>query len=199
MDVAHVWQRKRDAFNPWNTVPTFKHDGCILRQREPYLSSWHREKTPQDYIDILMENMHKLARGLGLGCSWIFQQDNYIKHMSKSFHQFLKDTKPRSQSYLHRDRPQSLWEPVVGVQIECPILEAMDFGQARTNCNGRMEQNPSGDLCQPTKELLSENVVGCGGSETVHCWLMARGLVIFHVSFLPFLVSTLYKYIIYMY
>ena len=54
-------------------------------------------------------------------------------------------TEPRHQSY---------WESLAGAQSECPCSETTWFGPAGTICNGRMGQNPSGDLCQPRKELL---------------------------------------------
>ena len=37
----------------------------------------------KDYLQILEENLKSSARRLGLGCSWVFQQDSNPKHASK--------------------------------------------------------------------------------------------------------------------
>ena len=38
----------------------------------------------EDYLQILQENRKKSVKRLGLGCSWVFQQDNDTKLASKS-------------------------------------------------------------------------------------------------------------------
>uniref|UniRef100_A0AAQ4R6W4 Tc1-like transposase DDE domain-containing protein n=1 Tax=Gasterosteus aculeatus aculeatus TaxID=481459 RepID=A0AAQ4R6W4_GASAC len=84
-----VWRRKGEAFNPKNTTPTVKHGGgsimlwgyfsangtCALQRVNGIMK--------EDYLQILQDNLKSSARRLGLGRSWVFQQDNNPKHTLK--------------------------------------------------------------------------------------------------------------------
>lgn len=99
-DIAYVWRRKGEAFNPVNTVPTVKHGGGSIMLWGSFAASGtgslvrvHGTMKKEDYLKILKENMQKSARTLRLGRRWVFQQDNDPKHTSKIVQQYFKDTK----------------------------------------------------------------------------------------------------------
>ena len=100
MDVAYVWRRKGEAFNPKITVPTVKHGGgsimlwgCFAASGTGSLAQMHGIGKKENYLEILRDNMQKSARSPDLGRRWVFQQDNDMKHTSKLVQQFQKDTK----------------------------------------------------------------------------------------------------------
>lgn len=89
-DVAFVWQKKGEAFNPKNTVPTVKHGGgnimfwgCFSANGPGNLVKVDGIMRKEHYVKILEENIWQSAEKLGLGQHWTFQQDNDPKHTAK--------------------------------------------------------------------------------------------------------------------
>ena len=102
MDMVYVWQRKGEAFNPKNIVPTVKHGGgsimlwgCFAASGTGSLVRVHGIMEEENYLEILRDNMQKSAHSLTLGRRWVFQQDSDLKYTSKLVQQFLKDTKTK--------------------------------------------------------------------------------------------------------
>lgn len=80
------WRRQID---PENIKATSKHAGGSIK-----VWAWFAARgtgglqkvngilKKDDYLEILQENLKSSARRLGLGCSWVFQQEHYPKHAS---------------------------------------------------------------------------------------------------------------------
>ena len=89
-DVAFVWRRKGEAFNPQKTAPTVKHGrasimlwGCFSASGPGNLVKVDGIMKKEQYIKILEQNIKQSADKLRLGEQWRFQQDNDPKHTAK--------------------------------------------------------------------------------------------------------------------
>uniref|UniRef100_A0A8C6KMD7 Tc1-like transposase DDE domain-containing protein n=1 Tax=Nothobranchius furzeri TaxID=105023 RepID=A0A8C6KMD7_NOTFU len=98
----YVWRRKGEAFNPKNTMPTVKHGGgnimlwgCFAANGTGALQRVNGIMKKEDYLHILQHNLKSSARRLGLGRSWVFQQDNDPKHTSKVVKEWLNQARIR--------------------------------------------------------------------------------------------------------
>jgi len=99
-DVAFVWRKKGEAFNPKNTVPTVKHGGgnimlwgCFAASGPGNLVKVEGIMKKEQYIEILQENVKQSARKLSLRRKWVYQQDNDPKHTAKAVQKWFVDNK----------------------------------------------------------------------------------------------------------
>lgn len=97
-DVAFIWRKKGEAFNPKNTIPTVKHGGgnvifwgCFSANGPGNLTTVNGIMKKEQYIKILNNNIQQSAEKLGLGHQWIFQHDNDPKHTAKVVKNWLVD------------------------------------------------------------------------------------------------------------
>ncbi|KAK3527957.1 hypothetical protein QTP86_013020 [Hemibagrus guttatus] len=95
-DVAFIWRKKGEAFNPKNTIPTVKHGGGKLMfggvfQPVDTVITVNGTMKKEQYIKILNNNIRQSAEKLGLGHQWTFQHDNDSKHTAKVVKKWLAD------------------------------------------------------------------------------------------------------------
>ncbi len=76
----HVW-RKKDEYNPKNTIPTLKHGGGTFSATGT--GRLHRIEDEAIYREILANNLLPSVRALNMGRDWVFQHDNDIQTHSK--------------------------------------------------------------------------------------------------------------------
>uniref|UniRef100_A0A8C7SLW5 Transposase Tc1-like domain-containing protein n=1 Tax=Oncorhynchus mykiss TaxID=8022 RepID=A0A8C7SLW5_ONCMY len=91
-----VWRKKKDEYNPKNTIPTVKHGGgniilwgCFSAKGTGRL---HRIEGRMDvamYREILANNLLPSVRALKMGRGWVFQHDNNPKHTARATKEWL--------------------------------------------------------------------------------------------------------------
>ena len=96
----YVWRKPNTAFNQKNLVPTVKHGGgsimvwgCFAASGPGQLEVLEGTMDSAYYQGILDRNIKQSAKVLKLGRSWIMQQDNDPKHVSKSTKEWFKKKK----------------------------------------------------------------------------------------------------------
>uniref|UniRef100_A0A8C7VLV9 Transposase Tc1-like domain-containing protein n=1 Tax=Oncorhynchus mykiss TaxID=8022 RepID=A0A8C7VLV9_ONCMY len=95
--ICYVRRRKKDEYNPKNTIPTVKHGGgniilwgCFSAKGTGRL---HRIEGRMDgamYREILANNLLPSVRALKMGCGWVFQHDNDPKHTAGATKEWLR-------------------------------------------------------------------------------------------------------------
>lgn len=97
-----VWRKKNKALESKNLRPTFKHGGggimvwgCMAANGVGSLQIINGIMNQYVYIDILKNNLQQSANKLGLGRSFIFQQDNDPKHTAMKTKEWLLYNAPR--------------------------------------------------------------------------------------------------------
>ncbi len=85
-----IWHKKGEAYNPKNTIPTVKHRGdsvmmwgCLTGTGTGCLVCVEGKMNATIYQDILSQNLMESAQQLSLGCQFVFQQDNDLRHTAK--------------------------------------------------------------------------------------------------------------------
>uniref|UniRef100_A0AAY5K825 Tc1-like transposase DDE domain-containing protein n=1 Tax=Esox lucius TaxID=8010 RepID=A0AAY5K825_ESOLU len=89
--ICHVWRKKKDEYNPKNTIPTMKHGGgniilwgCFSAKGTGRL---HRI---EGRMDGLANNLLPSVRALKMGRGWVFQHDNNPKHTARATKEWLR-------------------------------------------------------------------------------------------------------------
>ena len=95
--TRRVWRKKKDEYNPKNTIPTVKHGGgniilwgCFSAKGTGRL---HRIEGRMDgamYCEILANNLLPSVRAWKMGCGWVFQHDNDPKHTARATKEWLR-------------------------------------------------------------------------------------------------------------
>ncbi|XDV36370.1 hypothetical protein PO909_006162 [Leuciscus waleckii] len=95
--TRRVWRKKKDEYNPKNTIPNVKHGGgniilwgCFSAKGTGRL---HRIEGRMDgamYCEILANNLLPSVRALKMGRGWVFQHDNDPKHTARATKEWLR-------------------------------------------------------------------------------------------------------------
>uniref|UniRef100_A0A3B4TCH2 Tc1-like transposase DDE domain-containing protein n=1 Tax=Seriola dumerili TaxID=41447 RepID=A0A3B4TCH2_SERDU len=90
-----VW-RKKDEYNPKNTIPTVKHGGgniilwgCFSAKGTGQLHCIEGRMDGAMYREILAKNLLPSVGALKMGRGWIFQHDNEPKHTARATKEWL--------------------------------------------------------------------------------------------------------------
>ena len=93
----YIWRKSNTAFQKKNIIPTVKHGGgsvmvwgCFAASGPGQLAVIDGKMNSAVYQKILKENIRPSVCALKLKHSWILQQDNDPKHISKSTSEWLK-------------------------------------------------------------------------------------------------------------
>ncbi len=91
-----VW-RKKDEYNPKNTIPTVKHGGGNIMlwgwfsaKGTGRLHHIERRMDGAMYPEILANNLLPSVRALKMGRGWVFQHDNDPKHTARATKEWLR-------------------------------------------------------------------------------------------------------------
>ncbi|KAK3511150.1 hypothetical protein QTP70_032158 [Hemibagrus guttatus] len=112
-DVAFIWRKKGEDFNPKNTIPTVKHGGgnlmfwgCFSAGGPGNLITVNGTMKKEQYIKILNNNIRQSAEKLGLG------HDNDPKHTAKMDQQdaFTMSESPDTRSLVSASSQLNLME-----------------------------------------------------------------------------------------
>ncbi|CDQ86387.1 unnamed protein product [Oncorhynchus mykiss] len=93
-----VWRKKKDEYNPKNTIPTVKHGGgniilwgCFSAKGTGRLHPIEGRMDGAMYREIFANNfLPSIRRALKMGRGWIFQHDNDPKHTARAAKEWLR-------------------------------------------------------------------------------------------------------------
>ncbi|XDV26407.1 hypothetical protein PO909_030137 [Leuciscus waleckii] len=94
--TRRVW-RKKDEYNPKNTIPTMKHGGgniilwgCFSAKGTGQLHCIEGRMDGAMYREILANNLLPSVKALKMCHGWIFQHDNNLKHTARATKEWLR-------------------------------------------------------------------------------------------------------------
>ena len=95
--TRRVWRKKKDEYNPKNTIPTVKHGGgniilwgCFSAKGTGRLHRIERRIDGAMYREILANNLLPSVRALKMGRGWVFQHDKDPKHTARATKEWLR-------------------------------------------------------------------------------------------------------------
>ncbi|KAK6299813.1 hypothetical protein J4Q44_G00298460 [Coregonus suidteri] len=121
-DPEEEWEKvmwkKKDEYNPKNTIPTVKHGGgniilwgCFFAKGTGRL---HRIEGRMDgamYREILANNLLPSVRALKMGRGWVFQHDNDPKHTARATKEWLCKKHLKVLEWPSQNPPPTLYQP----------------------------------------------------------------------------------------
>ena len=104
--AVKIWRAKNQAFAEQNLIPTVKHGaglvmvwGCMAASGVGNLVFVEGTMNMEACLQILRDNLPPTVEKLGLGQSWVFQQDNDPKHTTKLVKEWLLYRTPKQLDY----------------------------------------------------------------------------------------------------
>ncbi|KAK6320155.1 hypothetical protein J4Q44_G00092620 [Coregonus suidteri] len=95
--TRRVWRKKKDEYNPKNTIPIVKHGGgniilwgCFSVKGTGRLHRIEGRMDGDMYREILANNLLPSVRALKMGRGWVFQHDNDPKHTARATKEWLR-------------------------------------------------------------------------------------------------------------
>uniref|UniRef100_A0A8C7SUX3 Transposase Tc1-like domain-containing protein n=1 Tax=Oncorhynchus mykiss TaxID=8022 RepID=A0A8C7SUX3_ONCMY len=159
--TRHVWRKKKDEYNPKNTIPTMKHGGgniilwgCFSAKGTGRL---HRIEGRMDgamYRKILANNLLPSVRALKMGRGWVFQHDNDLKHTTRATKEWLRKKHlkvlewPSQSSDLNPI--ENLWREL---KIHIAQRQPRNLKDLEKVCMEEWAKKPCCSVCKPGQEL----------------------------------------------
>uniref|UniRef100_A0A673ZRE0 Transposase Tc1-like domain-containing protein n=1 Tax=Salmo trutta TaxID=8032 RepID=A0A673ZRE0_SALTR len=155
-----VWRKKKDEYNPKNTIPTVKHGGgniilwgCFSAKGTGRL---HRIEGRMDgamYREILANNLLPSVRALKMGRGWVFQHDNDPKHTARATKEWLRKKHLKVLEWPSQSPDLNPIEKLEGAESPyCPATASKPEGSGE-GLYGGVGQNPCCSVCKPGQEL----------------------------------------------
>ncbi|KAK6328741.1 hypothetical protein J4Q44_G00007190 [Coregonus suidteri] len=149
--TRRVCWKKKDEYNPKNTIPTVKHGGgniilwgCFSAKGTGRL---HRIEGRMDgamYREILANNLLPSVRALKMGRGWVFQHDNDPKHTARATKEWLRKKHLKVLEWASQSPDlnpiENLWR------------EVKPDGSGE-GLYGGVGQNPCCSVCKPGQDL----------------------------------------------
>uniref|UniRef100_A0AAY5KNT8 Transposase Tc1-like domain-containing protein n=1 Tax=Esox lucius TaxID=8010 RepID=A0AAY5KNT8_ESOLU len=164
--TCRVWRKKKDEYNPKNTIPTVKHGGgniilwgCFSTKGTGRLHHIEGRMYGAMYREILANNLLPSVRALKMGPGWVFQHDNNPKHTASETKERLRKKHLKVLEWPS----QSLdLNPIENLWRERKVCIAQRQPRNLKVCRGGVGQNPCCSVCKPGQELMISVIANKG-------------------------------------
>ncbi len=159
--TRRVWRKKKDEYNPKNTIPTLKHGGGNIMLSGRFSAKGtgrlHRiegRMVGAMYREILTNNLLPSVRALKTGRGWVFQHDNYPKHTARATKEWLgkkhfKILEWPSQS-PDLNPIENLWREL---KLRVAQRQPQNLKDLEKTCMEEWAKIPCCSVCKPGQEL----------------------------------------------